>query len=71
MADRVKGFTVTLEEDIRDEIAEEILNAVRMVKGVAHVEPSITTPEDHMNRQMVKNELSEKLFKVLHEDGNE
>lgn len=71
MTDRVKGFTVTLAEDIRIDDVEEILNAVRMIKGIAHVEPSITTSEDHMNRQRIKNELVTKLFKILHEDDNE
>ena len=68
MTDRVKGFTVTLKEDIRIDDVEPILNAVRMIQGVAHVEPSITTSEDHMNRQLIKSQLLTKLFKVLHED---
>lgn len=71
MTDRVKGFTVTLEKDIRIDDVEEILSAVRMIRGVAHVEPSIRTSEDHMNRQRIKGELLTKLFKILHEDGNE
>ena len=71
MTDRVKGFTVTLEKDIRIDDVEEILSAVRMIRGVAHVEPSITTHNDHMNRQRIKGELLMKLFKVLHEDGEE
>jgi len=68
MTDRVKGFTVTLKEDIRIDDVEPILNAVRMIQGVVHVEPSITTSEDHMNRQVIKSQLLTKLFKVLHED---
>ena len=68
MTDRVKGFTVTLKEDIRIDDVEPILNAVRMIQGVAHVEPSITTSEDHMNRQVIKSQLITKLFKLLHED---
>jgi hypothetical protein len=65
MTDRVKGFTVTLDQDYRDDDVEGILNAVRMIHGVAHVEPSIVTSEDHMNRQVIKYELQKKLYKAL------
>lgn len=65
MTDRVKGFTVTLDKDYRIDDVEAILNAVRMIHGVAHVEPSITTSEDHMNRQMIRSDMRKKLFKAL------
>ena len=60
MTDRVKGFTVTLEKDIRIDDVEFILNAVKMIKGIAHVEPSISTSDDHFARQRVKMEMREK-----------
>jgi len=65
MTDRVKGFTVTLEEDIRIDDFETILNAVKMIKGVASVEPSIVTPDDHINRERMKMEVYQKLQKVI------
>lgn len=68
MTERVKGFTVTLEHDIREDDFQRILNAVEMIKGVGHVEPSLVTAHDHMNRQIVKSQLLTKLFKLLHED---
>jgi hypothetical protein len=68
MTDRIKGFTVTLDRDIRDDDFQRILEAVEMIKGVAHVEPSITTSEDHMNRQRIKSELLTKMFRILHEE---
>lgn len=68
MTDRVKGFTVTLEKDVRVDDFETIQTAVQMIKGVAHVEPSITTSLDHMNRIRIKAELLTKLFKLLHEE---
>lgn len=67
MTDRVKGFTVTLDKDMREDDFESLLNAVRMIKGVAHVEPTLVTAEDHMNRQVIKSELLTKMFKLLHE----
>ena len=66
MTDRVKGFTVTLEKDIRIDDVEVIMQAIRMIRGIADVEPSISTSEDYMNRQMVKHELREKFWNDMH-----
>lgn len=68
MTDRVKGFTVTLEHDIRIDDVEVILNAVRMIKGVAHVEPSISTHEDHMASERLKWELRDKFYDFMKEN---
>ena len=68
MTDRVKGFTVTLEHDIRIDDVEVILNAVRMIKGVANVEPSISTSDDHMNRERLKWELRDKFYEFMKEN---
>lgn len=48
MTDRLAGFTVTLTVDIRDDEVEAIVNAIRMVKGVASVEPLVSTYELHV-----------------------
>jgi hypothetical protein len=65
MTDRVKGFTVTLEYDVRIDDVEVILNAVRMIKGVANVELSISTHDDHMNRERLKWELKDKFYEFM------
>jgi hypothetical protein len=41
MTDRHTAYIVVLEHDIRDDDAEPVLTALRMVKGVASVEPVI------------------------------
>ena len=61
----VKGFTVTLEKDIRIDDVEVIMQAIRMIRGIANVEPSISTSEDHMNRQRIKYELRDKFYKFM------
>jgi len=65
MTDRIKGFTVTLEKDIRIDDVEIILNAVRMIRGIAHVEPSISTSEDHMISMRLKWELRDKFHNFM------
>lgn len=67
MTQRIKGFVVTLERDIREDDVQPILDAIRMVRHVASVEPVETTLEDHMARQRVRFELAEKLAH-LHRD---
>lgn len=42
MTDRHAGYLITLEEDVRSDDAESIINALRMVKGVLHVEPIVS-----------------------------
>ena len=54
MTDRYNFLVVVLEENIRDDDAETILNAIRMVKGVLSVEGN------------VRMELGNKLLEVLY-----
>lgn len=68
MTDRVKGFTVTLEKDMRTDDVEVIKNAIEMIRGVAKVDWSIVTADDHFNRTRIRQELSEKLWKALKEE---
>lgn len=68
MTDIVKGFLVTLEEDIRIEDVEVIMQAIRMIKGVADVEPSVLTTEDLMNRRRIKYELRDKFYKFIKDE---
>jgi len=65
MTNRVKGFTITLEEDFREDDIEKLKLVIEMHKGVLHVEPSIVSHRDHMNRLRIKTELTEKLFNIL------
>jgi hypothetical protein len=39
VTDRHSGYVVALASDIRDDDAEAIINALRMVRGVISVEP--------------------------------
>lgn len=64
MSDRIKGFVVSLDKDYRDDDAAVILNAIRMVRGVASVEPCLASIDDHINRDRVRRELWDKIFKI-------
>jgi len=66
MTDRVKGFTVVLDDDYRIDDVEEIRKAISMVKGVLDVQAVITTPADWINRTRFRIELITKLMTLLH-----
>ncbi len=48
MTDRIKGVLITFDRDIRDDDAEPIIEALKMIKGVFVVKPYISGAEDYM-----------------------
>lgn len=68
MTDRVKGFTVTLEKEIRTDDFEWILNAVKMIKGVQEVEPVINDGSEYITLMKRDREIREKLYKFITEN---
>jgi len=67
MTARVKGFTVTLERDIREDDFQRIKEAVEMIKGVLHVEPVLVTSEDFMIKQRIKHDVTMNIIKLVKE----
>lgn len=68
MTDRIKGVFVAFDTDYRDDDAEVIMDAIRMIKGVKAVEANVANPDDWMNRDRIKRELLIKLERVLRDD---
>lgn len=67
MTDRIKGVYVALDKDYRVDDAEEILAALKMVKGVLDVTGDIADFNDWNNRTRIRQELSAKLWEALHD----
>lgn len=68
MTDRVQSIHVTLDKERRTDDVEVIVNAIRMIKGVASVE--LGEPinlEDHLARTNVFHEFSMVVMRLLHE----
>lgn len=68
MTDRYHSIGVVLEKDIRDDDAQCILDAIKMIKGVLSVKPHISDFEANMAEERARRELSNKLWKALHPD---
>jgi len=69
VTDRHAGYVVTLAKDVREDDAEEILTALRMVKGVLSVEPIIADFKLHMAEERVRAEYRSKLIEFVRSLG--
>lgn len=65
MTDRYFALTVLLDQDIRKDDAEPIINAIRMIKHVLQVEPHVSDVDTWAARACVRGELKQKLWDVL------
>lgn len=65
MTDRYNALTVVLESDTRDDDAQVLILAIRMLRGVQSVQPHAATSEDAIATSRVRAELSKKLWEVL------
>lgn len=65
MTDRHAGYVVTLEQDIREDDAADILTAIGMIRGVVSCEPVRGGSNQHIAEERVRRELEGKLWKLL------
>ena len=65
MTDRYYALTVVLDHDIRDDDAEPLIAAIKMIKGVAQVTPHVANLEIHFAQTRARQELVDKLWEVL------
>jgi hypothetical protein len=65
MTDRFNALTVVLDHDIRDEDAEPLIAAIKMLKGVLSVHPHVSGSTDLVAEDRAKYELRAKLFEAL------
>lgn len=66
MTDRYHSIAVVLKKDVREDDAEFILNAIRMIKGVLSVKPHVSDHVAHMAEERAKKELEAKIWEVFH-----
>lgn len=70
MTDRIHSIGVILEKDIRDDDAECILNAIKMIKGVLSVEPNIVDFQSAMAESRARKDIADKLWEILYPKSN-
>lgn len=69
MTDRHSGYYVILEKDMREDDAQAIINAIKMIKGVLTVEPKIGGYESLMSEERARHNLGKRLFSVLYPES--
>lgn len=62
MTDRYNALTVALSKDIRDDDAEQIINAIKALRGVENVTGHIVDTDSYVAESRVKYEVVRKLL---------
>lgn len=65
MTDRYYALTVILEKDYRDDDAESIINAIKMIKGVLEVKGMISNADTWMAEERARREIGKKLLDIV------
>jgi hypothetical protein len=72
MTDRYKGLVVTLDRDYRDDDAQSIIDAIRMIRGVVDVEPVLTDAlNDQIITMRVETQIRERVYNALRHGGDD
>jgi len=66
MTDRYNYLTVVLERNLRDDDAEGLINAIKMLRGVLEVKPNIANAADFLAETRARQDIGEKLWGVLY-----
>ena len=69
----MKGFVVTLREDVSPEDAESLRNLLYLISGVAQVDyiPTDGVLSEHVNRTRIRQEIMRNVLRVFSSEGSE
>lgn len=67
MTDRFNGLIVVLDRDIREDGAQETINAIRQIKGVIEVTGNVAHAADTFSVRRERYRIAEKLGKFAEE----
>lgn len=67
MTDRHAGYIVALEQNVREDDAEAIVSALKMIKGVVGVTPITATPEVDIAGLRANTQWRERVWELLQE----
>ena len=67
MSEKIKGFTVTLDQSVSEEYSERVKEAIEMMAHVVSVKPSKDNIDDQINRDRLRHEFTMKLISLSKE----
>lgn len=62
MTDRLNGFFVVFEADMRTDDAESTLDAIRHIRGVLSVTGNVSNIESHVAESRVRHEMQMRVY---------
>jgi len=65
MTDRIRRLTIVLDTDYRDDDVKPIVEAIRMIRGVAIVEEHVVESQDRLARMTVRVEIERDLYRAI------
>lgn len=65
MTDRICALTVTLEREMREDDIEDLVSAIRLLRGVNQVTEHVADPEYYSAVEHAKLELRREIFEAL------
>lgn len=69
MTDRIRSLTVVLDRDTRTDDAQGLIDAISRMRGVdAVLQGDPVSPNDHVNRMVIRVELRKRLWDALEDD---
>jgi hypothetical protein len=68
MTDRYFALTVLLSQETRDDDAEPIIAAIRMIKGVLDVQPQVADVQLYYAQAAARRDLEQRLWQALREE---
>lgn len=66
MTDRYNALIVVLEENIRSDDAENLLTAIRQLRGVLSVSGNVASPNDYVAKELARSTLGKKIIDVIY-----
>ena len=64
MTDRIHSYTVVLEKDIREDDAEPIINAIKIIKGVLTATPHVADINSTVAKARVRTECLRNIIDI-------
>jgi 3'-phosphoadenosine 5'-phosphosulfate sulfotransferase len=65
MTDRIQGFIVTLDADVREDDVQPTIDAIMQIKRVVSVQPVVADMETRLARNRVTIEFRRKIYEAL------
>ncbi len=65
MTDRIKGLTVTLAHNMREDDAKSIVDAIKMLRGVVAVDQHIANVDHHFAKRQAQYEMQIRINDLL------